>query len=167
MLAGGLGMMAGVAAVAGCVAAADDRTGGLAFRYERREDPVGLAVWTLETDGILRFSGGRDAVLGQETWRGPLSAGDLDRLRSLAADLVAATPASDAGDPGDPGDPAAVRTRLELRTAAGRVRIRRDGDPPVLEAMLQILRDASAARLQPTLERLPRPTEPAPGGAGP
>ncbi len=155
------GMLIGIG---GCTADGADRTGGLSFRYERREEPVGMAVWTLQSDGILRYAGGRDAVLGRETWRGPLSESDLERLRSLASDLVSAPPEPDATAP---GDASGVRPRLDRHPAAGRVRIRRAGDPPALEPMLRILREVSSARLVPALERLPRPTEPAGGAPGP
>ncbi len=156
-----LAVLAGVGGAGGCAPRSVDRTGGLELRYERREEPVGLAIWTLQSDGVLRFAGGRDAILGRESWRGTVSEEDLARLRAVAAELVAASP----GEPAGPSDAAStVRTRLDLRTSEGRRRLRQAGDPADLQPMLGILRELSAARLDPVLQRLPRPTEPTAAG---
>lgn len=155
-------VVAGSGGLGGCTATAADRTGGLELRYERREEPVGLAIWTLETDGILRFAGGRDAILGRESWRGPVSEEDLARLRAVAEGLLRVS----ATEPAEPAEAAStVRTRLDLRTPEGRRRLRRAGDPSDLEPLLRILQELSAARLDPVLQRLPRPTEPPVAGA--
>jgi len=145
---------------AGCAAPDPGRTGGISLRYERRNEPVGVAVWTVETDGTIRYAGGRDVVLGRTTWTGTLDAEDIRRLDEAVA-LIAEAPDGDGeGDAGEGGQEPGVRTVLNLRTPDGRRRIVAEGDPVALAPLLQVLRDRARVRLDPVLDRLPRATEP-------
>jgi hypothetical protein len=150
-----------LAMLGGCATIEPGRTGGRSLLLERREEPVGLAIWAVETDGTIRYSGGRDAILGRDTWTGTLSDSEVSAFVSLLEDLPRTLEdAADAG--GDPADAtASVRIRVELRGPDGRRRFSVAGDPAALGPLLAWLQEASRPRLDPVLERLPRPTEPA------
>ncbi len=146
-------LLAGAIGLAGC--SGGGRSGGLELRYERRAEPVGIAVWTVEPDGTIRYAGGRDALAGRDTWTGRLEPAAESRLRELVAALPSRLAAADAR----PDRESRVRTDLRVRGPGGPRRLRAGGDPPELAAILALLREASADRLEWALRRLPRPTE--------
>lgn len=147
-----------VVMLGGCATADPGRTGGNSLRYERRQAPVGLAIWTVETDGTIRYAGGRDAVLGRDTWTDTLGEPEISAFVTLLTDLPATL---ETDEPlGEPAEPARIRTHVVIGGPDGRRRWSAAGDPSALGPLLAWLQSVSRPRLDPVLERLPRPTEP-------
>ena len=143
--------------LAGCASiprpgALPDRTGGLSVDYFTRTTDERLMRYRVEPSGRISFSGGTDALGDRIGWTGDLTDEEIQALRGLleARDWYAQSPAS-AEDVETPF------YRVRLIGPGFRRQFEARGSNESLEAMGDLLAAASARRLDPELDRLPKP----------
>lgn len=121
-----------------------------AVRYERRQAPHGIAVWTADATGRVGWAGGATAASGRVDWAGTFDAAVAEAVRAeLASVLEMPVEGASASE-------SRVRTRVDLRIGPRTRRIVVDGDPDRLAGLRELLQEAAAGRLTERLGRLPR-----------
>ena len=114
-----------------------------------KTDDGRLVRYDLAGNGTLRFAGGKDIMLDRWSWTGsvtPDQGAELNRIVSRSN--WASAERSDQGG---------NTWEITVREDGGRQRFEVTGDSPGIDAAWAILTDAGRARLQPELDRLPRP----------
>jgi len=150
------GLLAALPAGCATTTAADgeDVTGGLKVEMYVAREGESYARYRVETDGVLRFAGGREAQDRKFTWSGPMTGQEIADLRALIAEHGWFD-----SDPPSTGQPPRLTYQVRLRQAGRRRSFTVSGDSPALTAVRNLLATAARRRNEEFLRRLPAPAE--------
>ncbi len=141
----------------GCAASqrgAPDVTGGVSLRLRMNDARGGAAVlYDVSQDGTLGFAGGMDATFDRITWTGALTADEIAQLLGhIERDGWFER------SPKGAGEPESLTYRINLKGPAGRKQFVVKGANVSVQAVEALLDRAARRRLEPILERLPKPS---------
>jgi hypothetical protein len=133
-------------------------TGGVALEMFVRGEANLAALYRVEPAGTISFGGGADALNRQVTWTGPMTAAEIDELRSLLDRHGWFAKA-----PGSTGEPPQRSYRIRLTTPEGRrrhfwVRGASEDVTPIHDLLERLARRRLDA--DHVIESLPRPSQP-------
>ena len=134
--------------------AAAGATGGVTLRlYKHDQEGGAMTLYEMKRDGTLGFGGGRDAQFDRITWTGAMTEPEIEELLALIEQYEWFESGPDGSD-----EPQGLSYRISLSGPKGSKRYRIKGSCESLIAIETLLERISRRRLEPILDKLPKPS---------
>ncbi len=121
---------------------------------EVRNGDDSIAIYNVDTDGVLEFAGGKSAILGRTDWAGDLTDAELDELHRLVLDELDWF-GRDFTSTDEPSD---LKYTIRVRGKPGHRKIVITGRNNRIEPVQQLLATAAGRRNKAVLDSLPQPS---------